>query len=67
MVAGARVAVQAEAAREVGAALDGMARSDKVTVLIGVLADEARRSGEPALFCALVHQALRDRLGEGAV
>ena len=63
---GARAVSVAVAAREVSWALDGVPRPDKISVLVGVLAEEARRSGEPALFCALVHQALRDRLALAA-
>lgn len=63
MVEGARVLSVAVAIRDVGVALDGLGRPDKVSALVGVLALEAARSGEPALFAALVHQALRDRLG----
>lgn len=63
---GARAVSLAVAARDVSGAMEGMGRSDKVLVLVGVLAEAARASGEPALFCALVHQALLDRVARDA-
>ncbi len=60
--AGARGAGMAAAERDVGAALEGLARTDKIAVLVGVLAAEAARSGQPRLFFALLQQAVRDRV-----
>lgn len=63
MVAGARPVSLAVAAREVRVALEGVSRTDKIAVLVGVLAEEAQRSGQAPLFLALVQEAVRERLG----
>lgn len=63
MVAGVLPAVRAMAVREVRAALDGLGHRDQVEVMLEVLAELGRRSGQPALFGALLAAALRERAG----
>ena len=47
----------------VNAALCGMSPEDRVRVLLGILAEEGRTSGDQTLFMALVHEAIGERLG----
>ena len=63
MVQGARLVSLQVAERDVAAALEGLSHSDKIAVLCGVLAEMAQRSGQPAVFRGLLHQALGERLG----
>lgn len=58
---GARMISLAAAQRDVAHALEGLSRTDQVTVLLGVLGEIGRRSGDPALFMALVQEAVRER------
>lgn len=55
------------AARNVGVMLEAMEPRQRLSVLLDVLVGEARAcGGDLGVFVALVHAALRDRLGVGA-
>lgn len=61
---GAREPVLVAAAQDVRAALEGLSHRDQVGVVVGVLAGLGQRSGDVALFMALVQATVRDRLAK---
>lgn len=62
-VNGARREALAAAAQDVRTSLDGLSHSDKVGVLVGVLAGLGQHSGDVPVFLALVQATVRERLG----
>ena len=66
MVAGAEPVAVAAVISEVHMALSGLSREARWEVLAHHLAALARESGEPAVFLALAHQAMRQRMGLAA-
>lgn len=63
MVAGAGPVAAAVATVEVAQALAGLTQAERLGVLKVQVAQLARDSGQPALFLALLHQALREQMG----
>ena len=63
MVAGAGQVAAVAAAGEVAVAMTGLTRAERLAVLQFQLAALARESADPALFVALLAEALRKQLG----
>lgn len=55
--------LRAVAAQDVREAMGPLNLQDQVAVLLDVLAERGRASGQPALFLALVQQTMRERIG----
>jgi hypothetical protein len=60
---GAGPLAAATANREVAVALAGLTRAQRMAVLMLHLEVLARESGDPAVFLALLHEAMRERMG----